>query len=39
MIALLFPKGGQWSREEVQNQEVVHTESQMLTFHFGINLN
>lgn len=38
MIVLLFPKGGQWEREEVQNHEVVHTESQMHTFHFGINL-
>ena len=38
MIALLFPKGGQWEREEVQNQEVVYTESQMRTFHFDINL-
>lgn len=38
MIALLFQKGGQWERDEVLNQEVVHAESQMHTFHFGLTL-
>lgn len=38
LIALLFPEGGQWEREEVQNQEVIRTESQMRAFHFDINL-
>jgi len=32
MIALSFPKGGKWEGEEVQNQKVVRTESQMHTF-------
>lgn len=39
LIALLFPEGGQWEREEVQNWEVIHIESQMHAFHFDINLN
>lgn len=38
LIALLFPEGGQWEREEVQNWEVIRTELQMCAFHFHINL-
>lgn len=38
-IALLFPEGDQWEREEVQNQEVVCTKSQMpLTLKINLSL-
>lgn len=38
LISLVFPEGGQWGREEVQNREVIHTLLRMCAFHFVVNL-